>query len=164
MMEVSLNMEANPMDKIQQFWNGFLKGTGRDPATPYYEAFHFELTERLANELLGLVLSGEKKATASSLKSFEIEGSPLPKPGDLSIVTDYHGNPRCVIETTAVTLIPFKDMTYDICKREGEDNTLESWRRGHQRFYEEEGKTLGYTFTEALLIVFEDFEMIYPKP
>lgn len=149
------------MDRIQQFWNGFLKDTGRDPSTPYYEAFHFELTERLASELLDLVLSGEKKATASSLRSFEIEGSPLPKPGDLSIVSDFDGNPRCVIETTDVTLIRFKDMTYDICKREGEDDTLESWKQGHRRFYDAEGWQLGYTFTDEIMIVFEDFRMIY---
>ena len=151
------------MTKIDTFWKRFLKGTGRDEDTPYFEAFHFELTEKLANELLELVLSGKKKATASSLKSFELDNSPLPKAGDLSIVTDFHGEPKCVIETTALTLIPFKDMTYDICKREGEDDTLESWKKGHRHFYEEEGRLLGYTFTEDLMIVFEDFEMIYQK-
>jgi uncharacterized protein YhfF len=29
-------------------------------------------------------------------------------------------------------------MTYDICKREGEDDTLASWHEGHIRYFKEE--------------------------
>ncbi len=151
------------MNDIDAFWQRFLKTTGREPNTTYIDVFHFELSEKLANELLALVLQGQKRATASSLYAFEKEGEPLPKPGDLSIVTDWEGTPRCVIETTAVTVLPFHEMTYDICKREGEDDTLESWQRGHRRFYEEEGKQLGYTFSESMPIVFEDIKVVYQE-
>jgi len=149
------------MDKIKSFWQKFLKDTNRDLNTTYIEVFHFELTEKLATELLKLVLEGKKQATAASLKSFEINNEKIPKPGDLSIVTDFEGNPKCVIETTNIELIPFNEMTYDICKREGEDDTLESWKKGHKRFYEAEGTIMGYEFTEDLIVVFEDFKMIY---
>lgn len=149
------------MDTIKDFWKQFLKDTQRDPNTRYIEAFHFELTEKLATELLELVLQGKKRATASSLKSFELNHEPIPKPGDLSIITDFEGNPKCVIETTQIQVIPFKEMTYDICKREGEDDSLESWIQGHKRFYQAEGKIMGYEFSEDLMVVFEDFKMIY---
>ncbi|MFP4479039.1 MAG: ASCH domain-containing protein [Candidatus Izemoplasmatales bacterium] len=151
------------MDKIKVFWDNFLKDTQRDLKTTYIEVFHFELTEKLAKELLDLVLAGKKKATAASLKSYEISQEPIPKPGDLSIVTDFNGNPKCVIETTKVQIIPFNEMTYEICKREGEDDSLESWKQGHKRFYEAEGKMMGYKFSEDLLVCFEDFEMIYQR-
>ncbi len=91
----------------------------------------------------------------------EIEGARLPEVGDLSIVTDWEGNPRCVIQTTAVTIIPFSEITYDICKREGEDDTLESWQAGHIRFFKSEGSLLGYEFSEDMPVVFEDFEVVY---
>jgi uncharacterized protein YhfF len=149
------------MSRIDEFWQKFLQDTGRGPDTRPFECFHFELSERLANALLELVLSGKKRATASSLKSFESEGSPPPKPGDLSVVTDWDGTPRCVIETTAVAVLPFRDITFEICSREGEDDNLESWRRGHRRFFTEEEKELGYTFDEDMLVVFEDFRVIY---
>ena len=151
------------MNRIDAFWQRFLKATGRDKSTTYIDVFHFELSEALGNELLDLVLQGQKRATASSLHAFEKEGEPLPKPGDLSVVTDWEGTPRCVIETTAVTVLPFREMTYEICKREGEDDTLASWQRGHRRFYEEEGKELGYTFSESMPVVFEDFKVIYQE-
>lgn len=148
---------------VEAFWQEFLERSGRDSSTTYFDCFHFELTEKLANQLLDLVLSGQKQATASSLRAFEVQGSRIPQVGDLNIVTDWAGTPRCVIETTAVTIIPFKDMTYEICKREGEDDSLESWRQGHIRFYMGEGKELGYEFSEEMPVVFEDFKVVFAK-
>ncbi len=157
-------MDIKQPEQINAFWMRFIKAANHDFKTRYLSVFHFELNEHLAHELLELVLSGQKKATASSLKSFEIENEPLPKVGDLHIVTDWDGNPRCVIQTTALTVLPYREMTYEICKREGEDDSLESWQKGHQRFFEEEGKQLGYEFSEDLLVLFEDFNLIYKEP
>ncbi|MDR7856746.1 ASCH domain-containing protein [Tissierella sp.] len=148
-------------EEIDIFWKKFLRETSRDETTRYLDVFHFELSEKWANELLRLVLIGQKKATASSLWGYEIEGDRIPEVGDLSIVTDWDGVPRCVIETTALTIIPFEDMTYDICKREGEDDSLESWREGHTRFFTSEGKDLGYEFKNNMPVIFEDFEVVY---
>lgn len=149
-------------EKAAHYWAKFIKDTGRDPATPCYSVFHFELTRELSESLLELVLSGKKTATASSRNSFEIDGERLPVIGDLSVVTDFEGNPKCVIETTLVTLIPYGEMTFEICSREGEDDCLESWQRGHEKFFRNEGKEMGYTFSEDHMVVFEDFRVIYP--
>lgn len=148
---------------INDFWNEFLRKTNKDKNTKYIDCFHFELTEEWANELLRLVLIGQKRATSSSLPAYQISGDRIPQVGDFSIVTDWEGNPRCVIETTDVTIIPFKDMTFDICKREGEDDDLESWRNGHISFFSREAEELGYTFTEDMQVIFEDFKMVYSK-
>lgn len=146
---------------VEDYWAKFLRETGRDAATEYFECFHFEMSEKWANELLRLVLIGQKRATASSLHAFEAEGQRPPQAGDLSIVTDWEGNPRCVIETKAITILPFQEVTFDICRREGEDDSLESWREGHTRFFTAEGKELGYEFSEDMPVVFEDFEVVY---
>ena len=47
--------------------------------------------------------------------------------------------------------------------QEGEDDSLESWREGHIRFFRNEGKELGYEFKEDMLVVFEDFEVVYKE-
>ena len=78
------------------------------------EKWHFELTEGACNYLLDLVLKGQKKATSSSVLGYQIEGEEIPKEGNLSVITDWDGNPRCVIKTTRVRIIPYKDMTFDI--------------------------------------------------
>lgn len=144
---------------IEQFWSEFLKKTNRPETTTYYESFHFTSEEQLANELLELVLSGKKRATSSSQLCYaEGEG---PKPGYLSIVTDFAGTPHCVIETKAVQVIPFNQMTYEICSREGEDECLETWKEGHRHFFTLDAEEMGYAFTEDMPVVFEDFEVVY---
>ena len=124
------------------------------------EKWHFELTEGACNYLLDLVLKGQKKATASSVLGYQIEGEEIPKEGNLSVITDWDGNPRCVIKTTRVRSIPYKDITFDIAKLEDEDDTLESWRKNHEKFFTEEGKDLGYKFSEEMEVIFEEFEVI----
>lgn len=149
--------------QINDFWKDFLLKTNRDEDTKYADCFHFELTEKWANELLRLLLIGQKKATSSSLWFYEIKGDEIPKIGNLSIVTDWEGTPKCVIETTNVMVIPFKDITFDICKREGEDENLESWRKGHIKFFSNEGNEVGYTFIEDMPVVFEDFKVVFSQ-
>jgi uncharacterized protein YhfF len=151
------------MSHIELFWNRFLEVNHLSTDTRYVDVYHFELTEYWANELLRLVLIGQKKAAASSLESFKLRNEPLPKIGDLNIVTDFHGNPKCVLRTTQVTILPFKDLTFDIVKREGEDDTLESWQKGHEKFFTAEGLDMGYSFTKEMLVVFEDFEVVYQE-
>ena len=128
------------------------------------EHWHFELTESACNYLLDLVLAGKKRATSSSLLSFKLSGEEVPKAGDLSVITNWEGVPRCVVVTTEVRVMRYGDITFDIAKLEGEDDSLESWRRNHERFFREEGKELGYTFSEDLKVVFEEFEVIEVLP
>ena len=91
------------------------------------------------------------------------EGSDLPQVGDLSIVTDWEGKPRCVIETKAIMSIPFTEMTFDICKREGEDECLETWQEGHIRFFTQEAKALDLEWNTNKLVLFEDFQVVYQE-
>ena len=87
---------------VDEFWQNFITDFNIVKSTKYVDSFYFDLTEEWANKLLELVMSGKKKATASSLHHFELTGNRLPQVGDYSIVTDWDGNPHCVIKTTAV--------------------------------------------------------------
>ncbi len=128
------------------------------------EHWHFERTESACNYLLSLVLQGKKRATSSSLAGYQNSGEKPPEEGELSVITDWDGNPRCVIRTVRVTRLPYKDITFDLARREGEDDTLESWRNSHEKFFREEGKELGYEFTEDMTVVFEEFEVVRILP
>lgn len=149
--------------EIQAFWESFLKEAGLPSSTAYLEAFHFELTPKLADSLLDLVLANKKKATASSLYAYELQQERIPQVNDYSILTNWAGTPFCVIKTTAVTILPFSEITYELCMREGEDDTLESWQKGHRSFFTREGEASGYRFTEDMPVVFVDFEVVYRR-
>ena len=124
------------------------------------EKWHFELTEKACNELLDLVLQGKKRATSSSLAGFRAEDTAVPEEGELSVITDWDGHPCCVIRTTKVRVIPYKDIPFGLARLEGEDDTLASWRKKHEAFFREEGKSLGYSFSEDMEVVFEEFEVV----
>lgn len=124
------------------------------------EKWHFELTEQACNALLELVLEGKKKATSGSVAGFHHSGETIPKEGMLSVITDWAGTPRCVVRTTRVQILPYKDIDFELARREGEDDSLESWRKNHEAYFRAEGKELGYTFSEELEVVFEEFEVV----
>ena len=146
---------------VDAFWRAFLTARALPPETPYYEAFYFDDTRESAVHLLSLVLSGKKRATSSALPCYAAEGSALPQVGEYSIVTDFDGHPRCVIQTTSVRILPFRDMTFDLCRREGEDDSLESWRNHHIPFFSDCMAADGLCFTADMDVAFEEFEVVY---
>lgn len=147
----------------QQMWDAYASHIGKDKlAGKTYTAWHFCNDEQGANALYPLVLSGQKRATASSLWAFETDGEPVPKPGDLSIILDWDGNARCIIETTHVDIVPFNEVTEEFAAIEGEgDGSLAHWRRVHDEFYREECGRIGRDFREDMPAVCEQFRVVY---
>jgi uncharacterized protein YhfF len=147
---------------VQDFWNAFIAQTGNISAARFYEAFAFGDSKELANSLADLVMRGVKRATAGSLWSFELENKALPKPGDLSIVTDWDGNPLCVIETVSVEIVPFEKVSAEFAATEGEgDGSLEFWRQGHTSYFTRECARIGRTFSETMPVACEKFTVVY---
>ena len=148
--------------RARAFWDGFESVTGSDASGRFYESFHFGDSESLANELAALVVAGAKRATASLLWSYEADGKPMPKPGDLSIVEQWSGEPVCVIETTAVAVLPFEQVGSEFAATEGEgDGSLEHWRSGHWAYFGRECARLGKKPSASMLVVCESFKVVY---
>lgn len=149
---------------IEAFWQDFLKRAGLPEDTRYFDVFAFGRGKAMGDELLALVLAGQKTATTSAVPSYEATGDPLPAVGGYSVVLDGDGAPRCVIETTAIAIQPFREVSWEMARREGEDENLESWREGHIRYFTGDGEDEGYTFTWDMPVVFEDFKVVYQTP
>ena len=75
------------LSTIAEFWSSYCAEVGGVDESRFYEAFYFGDSEKSANALAGLVLSGVKRATAESVWAFEAAGKRIPRPGDLSVVT-----------------------------------------------------------------------------
>lgn len=155
--------ESEPQAMQRRFWQRYLRSAGLSPDEKPCDVFCFDITRQSASHLLSLVMSGKKTATSSAYPSYIAEDEPLPKVGDRSIVTDFDGVPYCVIETTAVTLIPFGKMTFDVCRRECEDECLETWVEKHTAFFAEDSKEVGYVFDGDMPVVFENFRLVYKE-
>ena len=115
------------------------------------------------DELAALVLSGRKTATASAYPLYELEGEPLPKAGEYSVVLNSRDEAVCVIRTTKVQIVPFDQVTARHAAREGEgDLSLAYWRKVHRAFFIGEMQSVGRTFDESMPVVCEEFERVYP--
>ena len=86
-----------------------------------------------ADYLAELVLMGQKTATSSAFDLYAVGNEPLPKENELSIILDSKENAICIIETTKVEVIPFKEVSEDHAYKEGEgDRRLTYWRELHE--------------------------------
>ncbi|MEH0168466.1 ASCH domain-containing protein [Paucibacter sp. JuS9] len=147
---------------LVDFWSAFSNSIGGIETARFYEACIFGDSEELANELAALVLRGVKRATAASVWSCEGEGKRLPVPGDLSIVTNWAGSPLCIIETEAVELVPFNEVSAEFAATEGEgDGSLSFWREAHRQYFTRECSRAGRQFSEDMLVACERFKLVY---
>jgi uncharacterized protein YhfF len=144
------------------FWSAFVATRQTDPTPRFLEAFYFDDNERSANELAALVLRGRKRATAALLWAHEHEGKPVPKPGDLSIVTTFDGTPRCVIETQRIDIVPFDQVSEEFAATEGEgDGSLTFWRQAHEKFFGRDCQRIGRQPAVNMPVVCECFAVVF---
>jgi len=151
-------------ESVNQMWNSYLLSIGCDSgsADKKYTSWYFSNVEQNANDLARLVKQGTKRATTSLYYWYQVEEEPVPKVGDLSIVTDWQGVAQCIVETKKVTIIPFIDVTEDFVKAEGEgDKSLAYWRAVHLEFFTRELEEQGKEFRDDMPVVCEEFEVVY---
>ena len=103
------------------------------------------------DKLVKLVLNGKKTATTSL---YEFDN--LPIVGDISILTDSNNNDMCILKTKKVVVTEFKDITWDLARLEGENNSLEEWRQVHKDYFSK----IDSNFNENTKVIFEVFEVL----
>lgn len=148
---------------IQPFWKKFEATSSLEVSSRFYEAFHFDDNEPSTNALGQLVLEGKKRATAGLFWSNEVHHKPIPKVGDLSVVTNWQQEPLCIIETTYVEIVPYQDVSEAFAAVEGEgDGSLRYWREVHWLYFSRECERLGREPSLHMPVVCEQFRVVYP--
>lgn len=113
--------------------------------------------------LAQLTLHGVKTATASAYPAYLAENAPLPQAGLLNVVLDAKGEAVCIIKDTKVSTVPFCDVSAEHAYKEGEgDRSLRAWRDCHRKVFTMELNELDKTFDENMLVVCEEFKVVYP--
>ena len=93
-----------------------------------------------------------KKTATTSLFEFDC----LPTVGDVSILTDSNNNDICILKTKKVIVTEFKNITWDLAKLEGENDTLEEWRKVHKDYFSK----IDSNFNDDTKVIFEIFEVM----
>lgn len=151
-------------DRIKFFWREFCEINSEINPDESFQVWFFGNNSEMARELAELVISGKKKATASLVAVNEIKPEVAPIDGGYSVVTDFEGNPHCVIQTTEIRHLPFTEVDAQFAFDEGEgDQTLEDWRDCHWRYFTKEAVENNLEFNEKSLICCERFKLLFPK-
>ncbi|MGH9286840.1 MAG: ASCH domain-containing protein [Acidimicrobiales bacterium] len=152
-------------DQLACFWKRFLAAGVVEGSTPVPVTVEpFGDSVELADELIGLVVHGPKRATAGALVDYELEGVSPPKPGMISIATDGAGRARAVLRATEVRIGPLTSVDDSFAWDEGEgDRTREWWLSAHQEFFRRYLPTIGVEFDPDVATVFERFEVLFAE-
>lgn len=160
-------MTLPPIDPaaVDAFWQRFVATADVAAGTRYADAFHFGDHPRLVDELLGLVLDGRKRATASGLAELEAANLPIPCVGDHWIVCDGQSRPRVVGITTDVRIGPLQSVDDQFAWDEGEgDRTRDDWLHQHRIYFRRTYAAAGLDYHDDIDVVFERFDIVHPRP
>ncbi len=152
------------MISIEQYWELFLEKFPEYSDIEIPPSYFFCDNQKDANECAELVVQRVKQATSPSVWWFKKNEEELPIAGNISIITNWEGEPQAIIRTTQISLVKLKNITPEHANREGEgDRSLAYWKQVHQEYYFREMKEYGESPDEEMEIVCEYFETLFPE-
>ncbi len=154
-----MGLEKTP--SMSAFWTEFTTATGNVGAD--YTVVTFGDSTAMTDELVALVISGKKRATASLLRDYKTGVETVPHAGDFVIVVDSGGRPRCIWRTTEVSVKPLNDVDDNFAWDEGEgDRTRDWWLSAHREYFAAQARREGFKMCDTIETVFERFEIVWP--
>jgi len=109
----------------------------------------------LRQELIGLVLSGPKRATAGLLSYYEIEGEALEAVGEKLVLIGDDGTRVGLVQIIEVEVVPFAEVSDDFAEAEGEGFTGHlDWAMAHRAYWERIGRRIDDS-TDVVCLRFE---------
>ncbi len=154
-----MGIEKTP--STNDYWTDFITAAGNVAAD--YTVVAPGDTAAMADELVGLIISGKKRATASLLRDYAAGDEPVPQAGDFVVVVDGGGHPRCIWRTTEVTLMPLVDVDDTFAWDEGEgDRTRDWWLSAHRKYFSAQARRESFKMCDTIETVFERFEIVWP--
>ena len=154
-----MGLEKTPL--TNDYWTEFTTATGNVAAD--YAVVAFGDTAATADELVALVISGKKRATASLLRDYATGVEPVPLAGDFVVVVDGGRRPRCIWRTTEVIVKPLNDIDDAFAWDEGEgDRTRNWWLSAHREYFAAQARREGFKMCDTIETVFERFEIVWP--
>ena len=151
-------------EQVKDFWKQFCATPPQMNSGESFQVWYFGLGSEDAEELANLVLAGKKRATASLVWEYEDKPEDAPVLNGYSVVTDFEGNPKCVLQTTELRVLPFNEVDAQFAFDEGEgDQSLDYWRAVHWDYFSRRCAAIGKEPSLEMPVNCERFELLYPK-
>ena len=147
---------------VPAMWFSFVAENIEFSHAPMPDSYHFGITKKDADTTAMLVKAGIKTATSGAFASYLHYQAPVPAEGDFAIITNWEGEAQCIIRTTEVEILPYNEITEDYAVKEGEgDQSLAYWKTMHWDFFSKDLTSFGEVPSEDMMVVCEEFEVIF---
>jgi len=154
-------MDRPRSPEVEAFWQSFRRA--RDVPEQQYDVCRFGDSVALGDELLALVLTGPKRATACLLRDVEQGGETMARVGGHVVVLDGQDRPRAIWRTRTVDVKPLDRVDSAFAWDEGEgDRTRADWLAQHTRYFTRRAAAEGFAFEASIPAVFERFVVVWP--
>lgn len=148
---------------MRAFWLAAVAAVPELRADTPFQVWSFGDTAEICDHVLAETIAGRNRATASLRWSYDAEGAPLPKAGDVGLILDSGGRPGAVVVTRSVEIVAFDAVDEDFARAEGYHNDpLAEWRTVHWDFFSRRCAALGRVPSRDMPVACERFEMVYP--
>lgn len=149
-------------DIYGDFWQVFLEETGTPEQTVLNEYTYFGHSEEESVTVLEQLLSGEKTAVSHCIPDYLAQKRRMPRIGDYTMVTDFYGNPCCILHTTQVTIAPMPKIPTELMVRECPGINREAWLAQKQAEYQSLAERGGFHYHGEIPVLMESVELVYP--
>lgn len=150
---------------VPALWFSFVADNIEHSHTAMPEAYPLGTTKEQADTCVMLVQAGLKTATSGALAAYLHYQVPVPKVGDMAILTNWEGEAKCLLKTTEVDIVPFNEIDEDYAMKEGEgDQSLSYWKKKHWEFFSKDLANFGELPEDDMMVICEEFEVIYQLP
>jgi len=154
-------MDKPKSPAIVVYWEAFRRARGISEQP--YDVCRMGDSPEFGDELLQLILTGPKRATACLLRDVETGGETMPRVGGHVVVLDGADRPRAIWRTRTVDVKPLDRIDDAFAWDEGEgDRTRDDWLAMHVRYFTERARNEGFAFDPSMPAVFERFTLVWP--
>jgi len=147
-------------EATDSFFRAFKADSGAAAETYHLVALGED--EATSDEQLQLVRLGIARATAAPAGDFGAS-VPLPKVGDHAIILDGRDNPRCVWQTTEVTVKPFGGVDDAFARDAGALAGREAWLIEKRGIFARRAEAEGFAFSDETDMAFLRFSIVWPR-
>ncbi len=148
------------MESPETFWTRCCKALGPEARRRGYTARRIGNTPELVDQVLELIISGQKRGTFSLPEALARAGT-TPVPGDYVVLTRYDGEAGCLILMEACETMPFDQVGPSELEIEGPDARDPAvWRDIHEQYWTPMLASWGQAFTPSQPVLVQRFQLL----
>lgn len=151
------------MDDIySDFWSVFLEETNTAPTAVVSRYTYFGQSEAETVTALEQLLSGEKTAISHCIPDYLVKKQPLPRIGDYTMVTDFYGNPCCILKAVDVLISPLPEVPELWMQREHPGISRDAWLQEKYAEYKSLAARGSFHANTENPVLLEQVQVVYP--